>query len=130
MEPFAAFEDGRALAQAIVDTVREPLLVLDKDLRVIAASRWFYDAFPQTKRDGRIVVAYVNSESGWTLSIADNGVGKPHEGAADASSGLGTSIVQALAKELDASVDFASDRHGTTVSIKHATAIPAPRTGD
>jgi hypothetical protein len=118
MEPFAAFEDGRALAQAIVDIVREPLLVLDKDLRVIAG-------------DGRIVVAYVNSESGWTLSsTADNGVGKPHEGAADASSGLSTSIVQALAKELDASVDFASDRHGTTVSIKHATAIPAPRTGD
>jgi two-component sensor histidine kinase len=86
-------------------------------------------AFPQTKMDGRIVVAYDTSESGWTLSIADNGVGKPHEGAADAPSGLGTSIVQALAKELDASVDFASDKHGTTVSVKHATAILTPRAG-
>ena len=29
------------LARAIVDTVREPLLVLDRDLRVVAASRSF-----------------------------------------------------------------------------------------
>ena len=43
--PFATLEDGRALAQAIVDTVREPLLVLDKDLRVVAASRSFYETF-------------------------------------------------------------------------------------
>ena len=64
------------------------------------------------------------TSSGWTLSIADNGVGKPPEGAADATSGLGTSIVQALAKDLDASVDFASDRNGTTLSIKHE-ATPA-----
>src|SRR6476469_10400245 len=39
------FEQGRTLAQAIVDTVREPLLVLDKDLRVVAASRSFYKTF-------------------------------------------------------------------------------------
>src|SRR5438045_7287478 len=43
--PFAAHGDGLALAQAIVDTVREPLLVLDKDLRVVAASRSFYLTF-------------------------------------------------------------------------------------
>ena len=29
------------LAQAIVDTVREPMLVLDGDLRVLAVSRSF-----------------------------------------------------------------------------------------
>ena len=34
-----------ALAQAIVDTIREPLLVLDKDLRVVVASRSFYRDF-------------------------------------------------------------------------------------
>jgi ABC-type methionine transport system ATPase subunit len=33
IEPFKDIEDARALAQAIVDTVREPLLVLDGDLR-------------------------------------------------------------------------------------------------
>lgn len=86
-------------------------------------------AFPSTKTDGRIVVAYDTNETGWTLSIADNGVGKPHEGAVNATSGLGTSIVQALAKELDASVKFVSGKHGTTVSITHATAILTPRPG-
>jgi hypothetical protein len=30
-QPFVHVEDGRALAQAIVDTIREPLLVLDQD---------------------------------------------------------------------------------------------------
>lgn len=42
---FTAVADACALAQAIVNTVREPILVLDKDLRVIAASRSFYSAF-------------------------------------------------------------------------------------
>jgi two-component sensor histidine kinase len=37
--------DGDALAQAMVDTVRESLLVLDRDLRVVAASRSFYATF-------------------------------------------------------------------------------------
>jgi two-component sensor histidine kinase len=83
-------------------------------------------AFPQNKTDGRIVVAYDTSASGWTLSIVDNGVGKPPEGAADAKSGLGTSIVQALANELDAKVEFTSDQCGTTVSITHAKATSSP----
>lgn len=39
---FSEVEDACALAQAMVDTVREPLIVLDKDLRVVAASRSFY----------------------------------------------------------------------------------------
>ena len=81
-------------------------------------------AFPADKTDGRIVVAYDTSGSGWTLSIADNGVGKPHEGAADAKSGLGTSIAQALANELDAKVEIASNQYGTTVSIRHEGSIP------
>src|SRR5580765_6005208 len=44
-QQFSNIEDACALAQAIVDTVREPVLVLDKELRVIAASRSFYLAF-------------------------------------------------------------------------------------
>src|ERR1700726_28336 len=38
-------EEARAFAQAIIDTVREPVLVLDQDLRVITASRSFYRTF-------------------------------------------------------------------------------------
>ena len=42
---FIDVRDACALAQGIVDTVREPVLVLDQDLRVIAASRSFYSSF-------------------------------------------------------------------------------------
>lgn len=38
-------DEARPLAQAIVDTVRDPLLVLDQDLRVVTANRAFYQAF-------------------------------------------------------------------------------------
>src|ERR1700681_2009248 len=42
---FTNVADACARAQSIVDTVREPVIVLDKVLRVIAASRSFYSAF-------------------------------------------------------------------------------------
>ena len=38
-------DEERALAQAIVDTIREPLLVLYKNLRVVDANRAFYGTF-------------------------------------------------------------------------------------
>jgi hypothetical protein len=44
-QPFLENKEAATLAQAIVDTVREPLLVLDKDLGVLAASRSFYLTF-------------------------------------------------------------------------------------
>ena len=50
-QQFADTADACALAQAIVDTVREPLLVLDHDLRVVAASRSFYLTFSVTADD-------------------------------------------------------------------------------
>jgi chemotaxis protein methyltransferase CheR len=66
-DPFAGFDDGRALAQAIVDTLREPLLVLDKDLRVVAASRSFYRTFAMNRQDvqGRPVYALGNGQ--WNI---------------------------------------------------------------
>ena len=74
-------------------------------------------AFPSGKKDGRILVAYAPKDSGWTLSIADNGVGNAASGGADAKTGLGTSIVNALAKQLDAKVDIVSGESGTTICI-------------
>ena len=44
-EASAAVQDALALAQAIVDTVPGPLVVLEQDLRVVAASRSFYQIF-------------------------------------------------------------------------------------
>lgn len=81
-------------------------------------------AFLPDKKDGRIVVAYEVDGSGWTLSIADNGIGKRSEGSLVAKAGLGTSIVSALAQQLDARVDMSSSHNGTTVSVIH-TAPPS-----
>jgi two-component sensor histidine kinase len=44
-------ERSRSLDEAIVDTVREPLIVLDDALRVVAASRSFYRAFAVTREE-------------------------------------------------------------------------------
>jgi nitrogen-specific signal transduction histidine kinase len=41
----AEMQDARRYAQDIVETVREPLLVLDADLKVLSANRSFYIVF-------------------------------------------------------------------------------------
>jgi len=38
-----SFQDAFEYAESIIDTVREPLIALDQDLRVVSASRSFYD---------------------------------------------------------------------------------------
>ncbi len=37
--------NAAVLTRAIVDTIREPLIVLDAELRVVVASRSFYETF-------------------------------------------------------------------------------------
>ena len=65
--PFARFEDGRGLAQAIVDTIREPLLVLDKDLRVVAASRSFHMIFKMSKVEVQGKLVYEMANGQWNI---------------------------------------------------------------
>jgi hypothetical protein len=72
-QPFIENRDAGAFTQAIVDTVREPLLVLDKDLRVLAASRSFYLAFrvAPTNIQGRLLYALGDgqcSPSAWSYN--------------------------------------------------------------
>ena len=43
-----AAEEARRYAESIVETVREPLLVLDADLKIISANRIFYTTFKVT----------------------------------------------------------------------------------
>lgn len=40
-----ALQDARAYAESLVETLREPLIVLDRDLRVVSANRAFYRTF-------------------------------------------------------------------------------------
>jgi PAS domain-containing protein len=47
----ADLDDASALAQAIVDTIRDPLLVLDQDLCVVTANRAFHQTFRMSRQD-------------------------------------------------------------------------------
>jgi chemotaxis protein methyltransferase CheR len=78
-------------------------------------------AFPDSKTEGEITVAYDIVGTNWKLSIADNGIGKPERGFAPGKSGLGTGIIKALAQQLDAQIETIAGPTGTTVSITHAT---------
>jgi two-component system CheB/CheR fusion protein len=51
VQAVTAVQTARALAEAIVDTVREPLLVLDEGFKVVSASRSFYQYFEVTTND-------------------------------------------------------------------------------
>jgi len=79
-------------------------------------------AFPD-KRGGKITVDYRAQGALWTLSVADTGVGMP-KGAPAAASGLGTSIVQALARQLMARVEVEALDPGTKVSLVHTGLAP------
>jgi diguanylate cyclase (GGDEF)-like protein/PAS domain S-box-containing protein len=46
-----AAKEARELAESIVSTIREPLLVLSSDLKVISANRSFYKAFKVTPEE-------------------------------------------------------------------------------
>ena len=73
-------------------------------------------AFPSGEA-GEILVIYDAEGPGWTLSISDNGTGAADVTAERPHTGLGTSIVEALARQLGATVAKSSGSQGTTVLI-------------
>ncbi len=82
-------------------------------------------AFPDGKA-GKITVDYQSHGPNWTLAVNDDGVGMHPEGVGT-TPGLGSSIVEALARQLHARVQVADTRPGTAVSIIH-TQIAAVNT--
>ena len=78
-------------------------------------------AFPNGPRDGRITVDFKSVGQGWRLEVSDNGMGFPSE-PEGGHPGLGTGIVEALARQLEAEVVIRHDSPGTTVSIVHGSA--------
>jgi hypothetical protein len=66
-QPFLENKEAATLAQAIVDTVREPLLVLDKDLVVLAASRSFYLTFKVAKAETIGRPLYALGDGQWDI---------------------------------------------------------------
>jgi two-component sensor histidine kinase len=86
-------------------------------------------AFPNDRK-GKILVDYHSRGPNWTLSVNDDGVGMSTS-AENAKPGLGTSIVQALARQLHAEIRVSDASPGTAVSIAHthiaAVQIPVER---
>ena len=77
-------------------------------------------AFPSGET-GEILVGYDARGPDWTLSVSDNGAGSGDVSAERPHTSLGTSIVEALARQLDAIVQKSSGTKGTTVSIVAGT---------
>ena len=66
-QQFTDIADACALAQGIVDTVREPVLVLDNALRVVAASRSFYATFKVQPEDTQGKLLYALGDQQWSI---------------------------------------------------------------
>jgi two-component sensor histidine kinase len=75
-------------------------------------------AFPDG-RHGEINVRYQSRGPNWTLSVGDDGVGILADPKV-AKPGLGTSIVEALASQLEARVEVGNGDPGTTIEIVHS----------
>lgn len=65
--PLASVAGRRTLEQAIVDTVREPLLVLDEELRVVTASRSFYAAFKVNSQETEGTLLFELGNGQWNI---------------------------------------------------------------
>jgi two-component sensor histidine kinase len=75
-------------------------------------------AFPDQTTGGKITVSFAEDEGDWLLSVSDNGAGMP-VGKKLAKPGLGTGIVEALSKQLEASVTVLEANPGTRVEVRH-----------
>jgi chemotaxis protein methyltransferase CheR len=83
-------------------------------------------AFPAGKK-GSIIVSYSVTDGGWMLSVKDDGLGITIDPMRK--EGLGTTIVQSLARQLGASMRIETSPKGTTVFIErklNVTINPKP----
>lgn len=74
-------------------------------------------AFPGN--EGEIKISFDSDSTGWKLAIADDGIGLTAAKTEDTTDGLGSSIVESLANQLNAIVKRESPGRGTLVTIIH-----------
>ena len=80
-------------------------------------------AFPDERASARIRVTFEMAQSDWKLTVADNGTGRVPGETAEAGSGLGTALIGALAKQLEAQITEVSTAKGLTVDVTRATFV-------
>ena len=102
---------------SVVDAAKSASLGLIVTELVINALK---HAFPE-QASGTIAVDYASDGEGWTLSVADDGIGMA-EGDKAPKAGLGTSIVEALSKNLAGEIETSDGAPGTVVTISHPAA--------
>ena len=78
-------------------------------------------AFPDQTAAGKITVSFAADEGAWLLAVSDNGAGMP-VGKKRGKPGLGTGIVEALSKQLDATVTVRDASPGTRVEVRRGKA--------
>jgi chemotaxis protein methyltransferase CheR len=78
-------------------------------------------AFPKPRASARIRVTFETAGGDWKLTVSDNGAGRRETPEEQPSSGLGTTLIAALAKQLGAVVSEASTKKGLTVHVTRAT---------
>jgi len=78
-------------------------------------------AFPKARGSARIRVTFEKAGSDWKLTVSDNGVGRLAIEESSVSTGLGTALISALAKQLEAQVSETSSRKGLTVAVTRST---------
>jgi chemotaxis protein methyltransferase CheR len=83
-------------------------------------------AFPEKVAGSAIQVTYESRDEDWRLSVSDNGVGSDKTISSGAAGGLGTVIVEALAKQLGARIDSNSSAAGLNVTFTRASFTSAP----
>jgi chemotaxis protein methyltransferase CheR len=80
-------------------------------------------AFPKGSKSARIQVTFEKAGPDWKLTVSDNGTGKQEARPANESSGLGTVLITALAKQLDAQISEVSTAKGLTVEVTRASFV-------
>ena len=60
-------DEAREYSESMIDTVREPLIVLDQDLRVVTASRSFYEVFKVNPKETVEQLIYDLGNKQWDI---------------------------------------------------------------
>lgn len=81
LEEFKDVNDARIFAENAIATVREPLLVLDGELRVVFANEAFYAKFQVTRKESEGALIYELGNGQWNIPKLREALEKiiPHE---------------------------------------------------
>jgi two-component sensor histidine kinase len=78
-------------------------------------------AFPKASGSARIRVTFEKAKADWKLTVSDNGIGRLPSTTPKTSTGLGTALIGALAKQLNAQITEPAGAKGLTVEVTRST---------